>query len=209
MCGRNCFYVNKIGGCRVFSAKVPLKPLQKSTGGEQPKKPKTQPEPKITLISSDDNISITTLMEAQHLSKRRDLKLVKILDIDNKTQRPVYKLMTGAEYHQEELKQRKNKANKTNSGIKGEKLLMINSQISKHDLEVSANKILKWIGKRYEVRVSISGSDVNSEKVENVYKFLEDTLKNDTRFLQKRVKGNDLRFQIIPPKEKEEPSKTL
>ncbi|KAK4887220.1 hypothetical protein RN001_003491 [Aquatica leii] len=193
---------------RLLSAKPPLQPIQKTVEGQQPKKPKTQPEPKITLISSDDNISITTLAEAQTISKRRDLKLVKILDIDNKTQRPVYRLMTGSEYHKEELNQRKNKANKVVSALKGEKLLMINSQISKHDLEVYVNKILKWITKRYEVRVSISGSEANTEKSEYIYKFLEDNLKNDSRFLQKRVKGNDLRFQIIPPKEKEDPPPT-
>lgn len=47
--------------------------------------------PKITLISNDESVSIVSLDEANRLSKRRDLKLVKIIDLDIKTQRAVYK----------------------------------------------------------------------------------------------------------------------
>lgn len=152
---------------RIFSSKPPVQPFQKTVDGEEQKKPKKQPIPKITLISSDENISVTTLEEAQHLSKRRDLKLVKIIDLDTKTQRPVYRLMTGAEYHSEEIKQReqRKKEKQTNTGaLKGEKLLMLNSGISKHDLETNCKKILKWILKRHEVRVVISGDASNMEK---------------------------------------------
>ncbi|KAK5643757.1 hypothetical protein RI129_007602 [Pyrocoelia pectoralis] len=144
------------------------------------------------------------------MSKRRDLKLVKLVDLDNKTQRPVYKLMSGSEYHAEELKLRQNKKlDKPNNALKGEKLLMLNAHISKHDLEVHIKKILKWTSKRYEVRVIVSGDANNTEKCESVYKFLEDNLNKETRFLQKRMKGGDLKFQIIPPKVEDVGSKTL
>lgn len=53
------------------------------------KKPKTAP--KITLVGPDHSVSIMNLDEAQKISKRRDLKLVKVVDLDLKTQRPVYK----------------------------------------------------------------------------------------------------------------------
>lgn len=49
--------------------------------------------PRITLISSDESISVTTLEEAKKISTRRDLKLVKITDMDTKTQRPIYRLV--------------------------------------------------------------------------------------------------------------------
>lgn len=58
----------------------------------EPKKKKTF-IPKITLISSDESISVTTLDEAKKISLRRDLKLVKITDLDTKTQRPIYRLV--------------------------------------------------------------------------------------------------------------------
>lgn len=48
-------------------------------------------ESRITLIGHDNSVSITDLKSAHSLSVRRDLKLVKIQDIDTKTRRPVYK----------------------------------------------------------------------------------------------------------------------
>lgn len=126
------------------------------------KKKKTTIIPKITLLDGN-NVTVTTLDEAQKISKRRDLKLVKLVDIDTKTQRTVYKLMTGAEYHQEDLKQREQKkTQKQNAFIKGEKVLMLNASIGPHDLEVDCKKITKWIEKMYEVRVIINGDKEKS-----------------------------------------------
>lgn len=82
-------------------------------------KKKKKQIPRITLISDGDKIEITTLEEAQKLGLRRNLKLVKVIDLDTKTQRPVYKLMSGAEYFAEDLKQREEKKLKKDF-IKGE-----------------------------------------------------------------------------------------
>lgn len=132
---------------------------------EAEKKKKTTPIPKVTLISPDESILILTLSEAQKLSIRRNLKLVKLIDLDTKTQRPVYKLMTGHEYLAGDLKQRENKKNekKSDNSLKSEKLLLINSRISEHDLESRIKKISKWLEKRHEVRVTISGDAENME----------------------------------------------
>lgn len=134
----------------------------------EPKKPrpKKPPVPKITLLSSEDDIMITTLEEAQKLSKRRDLKLVRIRDQDSKTQRPVYKLMNSAEYRAEDLKQRETqKQNKENASVKGSKILAISSNISEHDLEVKSNRVASWVSKRYEVNVSITNESNNKDKL--------------------------------------------
>ncbi|XP_045479190.1 uncharacterized protein LOC123684107 [Harmonia axyridis] len=168
--------------------------------GQKPAKKKTTPIPKITLIS-DSLVSITTLEEAQKLSKRRDLKLVKILDLDLKTQRPTYKLMTGTEYHEEDLKQREaRKKQKNNSFIKGEKMVFIKDSIGEHDLEVHAKKILKWLSKSYQINILINGSDSNKDKLEKIFSFLEKQIDIKGRLLQKTFKGSDLKFHIIPPK---------
>lgn len=58
-------------------------------GKEVPKR--NQLENRITLIGTDNSVSITDLTNAQNLSVRRELKLVKIQDVDTKTRRPVYK----------------------------------------------------------------------------------------------------------------------
>ncbi|KAJ8936880.1 hypothetical protein NQ314_012144 [Rhamnusium bicolor] len=136
--------------------------------GEQKKK-KANIVPKVTLISGDE-LTVTTLEEAQKISKRRNLKLVKIVDLDTKTQRPVYKLMTGSEYQAEDLKQREQrKKEKQNSFIKGEKVLILNQRISEHDLQTDIKKIKKWIAKSYEVRVVINGDSNSMQKAVSVY----------------------------------------
>lgn len=60
-------------------------------GKEIPKK-KTH-ETRITLIGPDNSVSITDLKNAQNVSLRRELKLVKVQDVDSKTRRCVYKLV--------------------------------------------------------------------------------------------------------------------
>lgn len=132
---------------------------------ETAKKKRTVPVPKITLIFSDESIQVVTMEEAKKISDRRNLKLVKIVDLDTKTQRPVFKLMTGHEYLAADLVQReKRKAEKkSDGGLKGEKLLLLNSRISEHDLESRIKKISQWLTKRYEVRIVISGDSTNME----------------------------------------------
>lgn len=145
-----------------------IKVVDPVTGEE--KKKKTNIIPKITLISGDQ-LTIVTLEEAQNISKRRDLKLVKIVDLDTKTQRPVYKLMTGSEYHAEDLKQREQKKKeKQKGGIKGEKVLIIKHNITEHDLQTDIKKITKWISKSYEVRVVINGDSTNMDKAVSPYR---------------------------------------
>ncbi|VEN63158.1 unnamed protein product [Callosobruchus maculatus] len=135
--------------------------IDPSTG--EPKKKKVPIIPKITLLHGDD-LTVTTLEEAQKISKRRDLKLVKILDLDTKTERPVYKLMTPQEYNAEDIKHREQKKKQQQSGaLKGEKVVLLSHSITEHDLQTHINKILKWLSKMYEVRVVING-DTNISK---------------------------------------------
>ncbi|GJQ81190.1 hypothetical protein Trydic_g23359 [Trypoxylus dichotomus] len=100
-----------------------------------------------------------------------------------KTQRPVYKLMTGTEYLAEDLKQREHRKNEKN-----------NSNAIKGD------KISKWITKTYEVRITINGDAANMEKAENIYSTLNYETASIGRLVQKRISGNDIKFQILPPK---------
>ncbi|CAH1370019.1 translation initiation factor IF-3, mitochondrial [Tenebrio molitor] len=199
----------KLISCSIpFSSKVPprgvIKEVDPNTG--ELKTRKTNIIPKITLVSGD-SVSVTTLQEAEKLSRRRDLKLIKIVDIDTKTERPVYRMMTGAEYHAEDLKQREQrKLEKQQQNIKGEKVLLINSKIAHHDLETQLRKALKWIKKNFEVRVIISGASGNVETSEKVYSAIDQYFKAeevDAKLVQKRNKGADIKFQIIPPRYKD------
>ncbi|EAT40378.1 AAEL007885-PA [Aedes aegypti] len=160
------------------------------------KKPKTAP--KITLVGPDHSVSIMNLDEAQKISKRRDLKLVKVVDLDLKTQRPVYKLMTSAEYLEEDLKRREEKKrNKQEAAIKGDKLLTVSARITEHDLLSKIHNVQKWLNKQYEVRVIVSG-DGDKAKQESVASAFENHVKDLGRIVQKRFRDNDMRFQILP-----------
>lgn len=166
---------------------------------------KAKVAPKITLIAQDQSVSIVNLDEAQRISKRRDLKLVKIIDLDMKTQRPVYKLMTSAEYLNEDLKRREEKKrSKAEATIKGDKLLTISARITEHDLNSKIQNVVKWLRKSYEVRIVISG-DGDKAKQESVAAKIEQSTKEAGKIVQKRFRDNDLRFQIIPEKEQEQP----
>lgn len=148
-----------------FSSKPITQTLEDPVTGEVKKK-KSPIIPKITLIQGN-NLTVTTLEEAQKLSKRRDLRLVKILDLDTKTERPVYKLMTGAEYHAEDIKQRelkKDEKEKNKNALKGEKLVILSQNITEHDLGTNVKRILKWLTKPYEVRIIINGDSNNMSK---------------------------------------------
>lgn len=149
--------LNSIAQTKRFYSEKPFQPIvvEGVSPSVLPLKGKKKVVPRITLLSGND-VTVTTLDEAEKLSKRRDLKLVKIIDLDTKTQRPIYKLMTASEYHEEEVKNKKKKITGSSS-IKGDKVLMLNAVISEHDLETQVKKIKKWLDKHFEVRVVVSG----------------------------------------------------
>jgi translation initiation factor IF-3 len=132
---------------------------QKPTTSSRSRKSDTGPI--ITLIGTDNSPSVVPLSDAEKLAKRRDLKLVRIVDLDTKTQRPIYQLMTGAQYYTEDKKLRKEKSTKKGSGFKGDKLLTLSHRISPHDLSSKLKNVTKWLSKSYEVRVVINGDSDN------------------------------------------------
>lgn len=128
-------------------------------------------DPKITLIGTDENISVITLQEAEKLAKRRDLKLLKISDLDDKAQRPLYRLFTNVQLF-EGQKQKDFEKTKNTSGFKGEKLLALSSKIAEHDLLEKVRKIDKWIEKNYEVHIVITGQDGNMALCVSINRFV-------------------------------------
>lgn len=183
----------------LYSTKA-SKPQEPGTGSAGSTNKKAKTSPKITLISSDESISIVNLDEAVKISNRRNLKLVKIADLDTKTQRPVYRLMTGAEYLNEDLKRREEKKKtKQDASVKGDKLLTISARIAEHDLASKIQNVLKWLNKSYEVRVVVTGDGAgNKAKQEDIAQRFEASVKDIGKIVQKRLRDNDLRFNITP-----------
>ena len=129
---------------------------------EQTKKRKPLTSPKITLISPEEEVITITLENAEKLANRRNLKLVKIVDFDTKSERPLYKLMTTQKYFEEDS-MIKNRKNKEKDLRKDEKFYNLSSKICEHDLDFKLANIIKSLTKKHDVRIIIS-QDGNPEK---------------------------------------------
>uniref|UniRef100_A0A1B0FV17 Translation initiation factor-3 n=1 Tax=Lutzomyia longipalpis TaxID=7200 RepID=A0A1B0FV17_LUTLO len=159
-------------------------------------------KPKITLLGPDSSTTIVTLEEAQKISKRREMKLIKVMNFDTKTQRPTYRLMTNAEFKEEQLKSHvgsdSDEKNERRDPPKGEKLLQVNNKIGDHDLQARIKNVTKWLSKNNRVVVVISGAVADAASSEKIFREIENATKSAGNIVQKRGKGSDIRFQINP-----------
>lgn len=168
-------------------------------------KKKTKNDIKVTLIGSNNAASVTSLEEAQKLSKRRNLKLVQIQEMDTKTHRPVYKLLSQAEL----LVTEDLKTQKTNQQVKkSEKMLTVGSRIGDNDLNSRLKNIVKWLGKQHEVRVLIEGKANDMQGCDKIVEKMEQVIKEPEligKIVQKRTKGSNYKFSIVPVKQQPQP----
>ncbi|NXR14943.1 IF3M factor, partial [Semnornis frantzii] len=85
--------------------------------------------------------------EALQLMDQRNLKLVLLHE---NAEPPVYRLMTGQQIHEEQLRRaEKKKASPKPGG------LSFSSTIAKNDFETKTKQIAQWIEKKYHVKVTI------------------------------------------------------
>ncbi|XP_057339341.1 translation initiation factor IF-3 [Microplitis mediator] len=153
--------------------------------------------PRITLLSEKDEISIVTLEAAQKLASRHNMKLVKIVDFDTKTERPVYKLMTLQEFIQSELKSKAEAKEAKEKAIKEDKTIAVSSKIAEHDLHIKIKSMIKMLGKRHGVRVVIA-VDGNKEKAENVRNMIIDHCKEHAKAQAKSDTALNLKVTLRP-----------
>uniref|UniRef100_A0A182PBT1 Translation initiation factor 3 N-terminal domain-containing protein n=1 Tax=Anopheles epiroticus TaxID=199890 RepID=A0A182PBT1_9DIPT len=108
--------------------------------------------------------------------------------------------MTGADYLNEDLKRREEKKkSKQDASVKGDKLLTISARIAEHDLASKIQNVLKWLNKSYEVRIVVTGDGAgNKAKQEDIAQRFEASVKDAGKIVQKRLRDNDLRFNILP-----------
>lgn len=137
---------------RAFSKKSIL---EEDDATVKKQRPKTVPVPKITLLLPDDSMTVTVLEDAQHLAKRRKLTLVKISDLDSKTQRPLYKLMSASVFV-EEIEKNVENDDKDKQKSKNTKLLYISAKIAKNDLLTKTRNVVKLLNKGHKVKIVIT-----------------------------------------------------
>lgn len=190
--------VSTVCTCRALGFKKKQSETDDSVTAK-PYRPKTARQPKITLLGADKNVSVVTLEVAKKMCERRAMKLVKIVDLDTKTQRPVYQMMTANQFLREEDTIGEScsdgEKNITASKLKSEKTALINCRIGRSDLESKVNNFRKWLGKLHEVRVTVTGDTAN-DIADEIIKMTKDF----SRVVQRREKGDSVKFQLLPPK---------
>lgn len=77
-------------------------------------------------------------------------------------------------------------------------MLSLNNKIAEHDLQSRLKHIEKWLTKAHKVVVVISGSTSDLATSEKIVKQMEEVAQGKGRIVQKRTKGSEIRFQIMP-----------
>jgi len=150
----------KFSQCRAFSRK----PEEIGGDGAKKPRPKTEPVPKITLVSPDNSSTVTVLEVAQRLAKRRNLTLIKVSDPEGKTQRSLYKLVNATgilEETEEDTQDTKSAEKTTQKSSKGTKLFYISAKITEHDLQTKTKNVLRLLNKGNKVKIVITLDDAD------------------------------------------------
>ncbi|XP_063187832.1 translation initiation factor IF-3, mitochondrial [Chroicocephalus ridibundus] len=108
---------------------------------------------RILHVINQDGESLGNMhrAEALKLMDQHDLKLVLLRE---NAEPPVYRLMTGQQIHEEQLRRAEKKKASPKTGMV-QKELSFSSAIAKNDLETKTKQIAQWIEKKYHVKVTI------------------------------------------------------
>ncbi|XP_014663431.1 PREDICTED: translation initiation factor IF-3-like [Priapulus caudatus] len=122
----------------------------------------------VTVLDQDDHVvGIVNVDAARGKAEQEGLKLVLVQP--NAKPHPIYKLMTGKQLHEEQMKEKElRKERRTEGGNHVEKTVQISAKIAVHDLEVHLKKIEKWLEKGHKVRVHIKGREETQKEMDEI-----------------------------------------
>ncbi|KAM9022189.1 translation initiation factor IF-3, mitochondrial isoform 1-T3 [Ara ararauna] len=119
--------------------------------------------------------------EALKLMDQHDLKLVLLCE---NVEPPVYRLMTGQQIHEEQLK----RAEKKKSSAKSKmvlKELSFSSTIAKNDLDTKTKQIAQWIEKKYHVKITIRQAKDSNTDMFMLFDQILETVSKKATYLSK------------------------
>ncbi|XP_077518201.1 mitochondrial translation initiation factor 3 [Amblyomma americanum] len=184
---------------------------QYSEGATKSEKQKTE---FVLLVNTDGRVLGTkTKDEALAFAKKHDCYLVQVEDGRHAEakKRKVYKLVTSQQMleHEERIE---NDAGAKSAPTAGKQHLVKNviasSKITENDLNTKLKSIKKWLDKKCEIRVGITGTPESTKQLEIIYGKFESFLAGEARFLQKRITHGVLKFVIMPVAEKNNAQKS-
>lgn len=153
----------------------------------------------VRVISDDgQQLGVMSAREAQRIADERGLDLVKV---SPQAKPPVCKIMDYGKYRFEQAK--KQKEAKKNQKIIVLKEMRLSATIEKHDLEVKAKNVNKFLKAGDKVKVSIRFKGRQMAHTENGLKVMSEffALVEDNAVMEKRAKleGRSM-FMILAPK---------
>ncbi|XP_043473806.1 translation initiation factor IF-3 [Leptopilina heterotoma] len=187
----------RLHNVRVYSNYSHTKPDNVFTKTPEVRK-KTVPIAKVVLLSEEGKVmDQVTLEEAQHLAKRRNLNLVKIVDISLKTTLPTYKLMSKVQLLQERNTNKQKRGIEKNALSKATKDFIFSNKIEQHDLETKINKMIKLLIKHHKVRIYITTSP-DQQVFENNIKLIETRLSENGTLSKTTKSASGIKLYFDP-----------
>ncbi|XP_072333024.1 translation initiation factor IF-3, mitochondrial isoform X2 [Scyliorhinus torazame] len=111
-------------------------------------------EHRIIQVIDENGENLGNLHRADVI-RMMDERGVKVVPLRENADPPVYKLMTGKQIHEEQMKLREKQKNKTNTGACQIKEQSFSADIAKHDLQTKIKQIQQWIEKKHHVRITV------------------------------------------------------
>ncbi|XP_071409590.1 translation initiation factor IF-3, mitochondrial [Pithys albifrons albifrons] len=138
---------------------------------------------RILHVISQDGESLGDMhrAEALKLMDQHDLKLVLLQE---NVEPPVYRLMTGQQIHEEQLRRAEKKKASPKSGVV-QKELSFSSAIAKNDLETKTKQIAQWIEKKYHVKVIIRQAKGSNTDMFTLFDQILETVSEKATYLSK------------------------
>lgn len=115
------------------------------------------PHRQIQVISEDGG-DLGTLHRAEVL-RIMDEKALKLVLLNEKKDPPVYRLMSGKQIHEEQLKQKEK--NKVKAAQVQVKELTFSAGIASHDLATKLKQVESWLEKKHHVRITLRSAHGN------------------------------------------------
>ncbi|KAK2816097.1 hypothetical protein Q7C36_022368 [Tachysurus vachellii] len=108
---------------------------------------------RLLLLLDEEGENLGTVHRADAL-RLMDEKGLKLVTVNENAEPPVYRLMSGKQIHEEQMKLReKQKAKAT--GVVQVKDLTLSSDIALHDLDTKLKQVTSWLDKKHHVRLTL------------------------------------------------------
>ncbi|XP_072119085.1 translation initiation factor IF-3, mitochondrial isoform X3 [Mobula birostris] len=103
----------------------------------------------------DENGENLGHLHRANVIRMMDERDIKIVPLNENANPPVYKLMTGKQIHEEQLKLRDKQKDKLRTVVCQIKEQNFSADIAKHDLQTKIKHIQQWLEKHHHVRITV------------------------------------------------------